>query len=197
MLLYRLLSVLALAVYSPYALFRSLTGRRKIGDLKGRLGLAGYPDLAGGIWVHAVSVGEVSVARNLFAALSRRCPGVRLGLSATTAAGLDAARRLPAKGIDVFSFPLDLAGPVERAFEAIRPGLILLTETEIWPLLLDRARARGVPVALVNGRISERSFRRYLLVRRWFARVLAGVAAFTMQSGEDADRITRLGASRD
>lgn len=197
MLLYRLLSGLALLVYSPWALLRSLTGRRKLGDLKGRLGLSAWPDLGGGIWVHAVSVGEVGVARNLLAELSLRLPGTRLGLSVTTAAGRDAARRLAREGIAVFSFPLDLAGPVERALAAVRPGLILLTETEIWPLLLDRAAARSIPVALVNGRISPRSFRRYLLVRRWFARVLTGVAAFAMQSGEDADRITRLGASSD
>ena len=197
MLLYRLLSGLALLVYSPWALLRSLTGRRKLGDLKGRLGLSAWPDLDQGIWVHAVSVGEVGVARNLLAELSRRLPGTRLGLSVTTAAGRDAARRLAREGIAVFSFPLDLAGPVEKALAAVRPGLILLTETEIWPLLLDRAAARGIPVALVNGRISPRSFRRYLLVRRWFARVLAGVAVFAMQSGEDGDRITQLGASSD
>jgi 3-deoxy-D-manno-octulosonic-acid transferase len=196
-LLYRLLSGLALLVYSPWALLRSLTGRRKLGDLRGRLGLSAWPDLDGGIWVHAVSVGEVGVARNLLAELSRRLPGTRLGLSVTTAAGRDAARRLAREGIAVFSFPLDLAGPVAKALAAVRPGLILLTETEIWPLLLDRAAARSIPVALVNGRISLRSFRRYLLVRRWFARVLAGVAAFAMQSGEDADRITQLGASSD
>jgi 3-deoxy-D-manno-octulosonic-acid transferase len=195
--LYRLISILALLVYSPWALLRSLTGRRKLGDLRGRLGLSTWPDLAGGIWVHAVSVGEVGVARSLLAELSRRLPGTRLGLSVTTAAGRDAARRLTGEGIAVFSFPLDLAGPVEKALEAVRPGLILLTETEIWPLLLHRAGARGIPVALVNGRISPRSFRRYLLVRRWFAGVLQGIAAFAMQSREDADRITELGASSD
>jgi 3-deoxy-D-manno-octulosonic-acid transferase len=195
--LYRLLSGLALLVYSPWALLRSLTGRRKLGDLRGRLGLTAWPDLAGGIWVHAVSVGEVGVARNLLAELSRRLPGTRLGLSVTTAAGRDAARRLAGEGIAIFSFPLDFAWPIEKALEALRPGLILLTETEIWPLLLHRAGARGIPVALVNGRISARSFRRYLLVGRWFARVLEGVAAFAMQSREDADRITQLGASSD
>jgi 3-deoxy-D-manno-octulosonic-acid transferase len=195
--LYRLLTGLALLVYSPWALLRSLTGRRKLGDLRGRLGLSAWPDLAGGIWVHAVSVGEVGVARNLLAELSRRLPGMRLGLSVTTAAGRDAARRLGEEGIAVFSFPLDLAWPVEKALEAVRPGLILLTETEIWPLLLHRARARGIPVALVNGRISPRSFRRYLLAHRWFAGVLQGIAAFAMQSREDADRITRLGAASD
>ena len=194
MFLYRILSILALLIYSPYALVRSVAGRRRLGDIRGRLGLAPYPDLDGGIWVHAVSVGEVSVARNLLAALSRRAPGTRLGLSVTTAAGLEAARPLTGQGIAVFSFPLDLAGPVEKALSAARPGLILLTETELWPLLLERARAGGVPVALVNGRISDRSFRRYLLLRGWFRRVLENISLFAMQTDEDARRIERLGA---
>ena len=197
MFLYRVLSVLALLVYSPYALLRSALGRRRLGDIRGRLGLTPYPDLDGGIWVHAVSVGEVGAARNLLTALSQRLPGVRLGLSVTTAAGLEAARRLAGQSVAVFSFPLDLAGPVEKALSAVRPGVIVLTETELWPLLLDRARARGVPVALVNGRISDRSFRRYLLLRGWFRRVLDNVSLFAMQTGEDAKRIERLGARPD
>ena len=194
MLLYRVLSVLALIAYSPYALVRSALGRRRLGDIRGRLGLAPYPDLDGGIWVHAVSVGEVGAACNLLAALTQKLPGARLGLSVTTAAGLEAARRVAGESIAVFSFPLDLAGPVEKALSAVRPGLIVLTETELWPLVLERARARGVPVALVNGRISDRSFRRYLLLRGWFRRVLGNVSLFAMQTEEDARRIERLGA---
>jgi 3-deoxy-D-manno-octulosonic-acid transferase len=194
MFLYRVLSVLALAIYAPYALVRSVLGRRRLGDIRGRLGLAPYPDLDGGIWVHAVSVGEVGAARNLLTALSRKVPGARLGLSVTTAAGLEAARRLAGQAIAVFSFPFDLAGPVEKALSAVRPGLIVLTETELWPLVLERARARGVPVALVNGRISDRSFKRYLLLSGWFRRVLDNVSLFAMQTDEDARRIARLGA---
>lgn len=197
MFLYRLLSVLALLAYSPFALFRSLTGRRRIGSLRGRLGLLPYPDLAGGIWIHAVSVGEVGVASTLLIALSNRAPGLRLGISVTTAAGLEAARRASGAGVAVFSFPLDLAGPVERALSAVRPGLLLLTETELWPLLLTRARKRGVLTALVNGRISERSFRRYLLVRSWFRRVLEDVSLFAMQSEDDARRARDLGVPAD
>jgi 3-deoxy-D-manno-octulosonic-acid transferase len=197
MFLYRVLSVLALLIYSPYALVRSVLGRRRMGDIGGRLGLKSYPDLDGGIWVHAVSVGEVGAGRNLLAALSRRAPGARLGLSATTAAGLEAARRLAGPSVSVFPFPLDLAGPVEKALSAVRPGLLVLTETELWPLLLDRARARGVPIALVNGRISDRSFRRYLLLRGWFRRVLDNVSLFAMQTEEDARRIARLGARQE
>jgi 3-deoxy-D-manno-octulosonic-acid transferase len=134
------------------------------------------------------------VARNLLEALKNRLAGVPLGLSVTTAAGLDAARRLAGPGIEVFSFPLDLAGPIEKALSAVRPGAIVLVETELWPLLLERARTREVPIALVNGRISDRSFRRYLLLRRWFSRILQNVSLFAMQTREDGDRIARLGA---
>jgi 3-deoxy-D-manno-octulosonic-acid transferase len=194
MFLYRLLSVLALLLYAPYAALRAVTGRRRMGDVRGKLGLLPYPDLDGGIWVHAVSVGEVTVARNLLEALKNRLPGVPLGLSVTTAAGLDAARRLAGPGIEVFSFPLDLAGPIEKALSAVRPGAIVLVETELWPLLIERARVRDVPIVLVNGRISDRSFRRYLLLRRWFSRILQNVSLFAMQSREDGERIARLGA---
>jgi 3-deoxy-D-manno-octulosonic-acid transferase len=191
--LYRLISALALAGYAPFALVRSLSGRRKIGDLAGRLGRTSYPDLAGGIWVHAVSVGEVGVARSLLAELSRRAPEKRLALSASTAAGLDLARRGSGE-IPVFPFPLDLDGPVTRALSEVRPGLVLLTETEIWPLFLDRAHARGIPVALVNGRLSARSYAGYRRLGRWFAGVLSRVSLFAMQTSDDADRVASLGA---
>ena len=197
MLLYRVLSLLALVAYSPYALFRSLAGRRRLGDIRGRLGWRPYPDLAGGIWVHAVSVGEVGVARQILAALARKAPGARRGLSVTTAAGRELAERDREAGTFVFSFPLDLARPVEKALAAVCPGLVLLTETEMWPLFLDRAFCRGIPVALVNGRISNRSMRRYALAGRFLSRTLEKVSLFAMQTAEDADRIERLGAPRE
>ena len=195
--LYRLLSALALVLYAPWALLRSLTGRRKLGDVRGRLGNTAYPDSEGGVWIHAVSVGEVGVARNLLAALSRRHPERRLVLSVTTAAGRELAPRVLSPSVPVFPFPFDLAGPVEKAFDAVRPGLVLLTETEIWPLFLERAAARGIPVALVNGRLSPRSFGRYALVRGALAASLARIALFAMQSAADADRVVSLGAPAD
>lgn len=193
-LLYRVLSALALLAYSPYALLRSISGRRRLGDVRGRLGRAVYPDLDGGTWIHAVSVGEVGVARSLLSTLARHAPGNRMGLSVTTAAGRQLAHALFAETVPVFPFPLDLAGPVEKALEAVRPGLVLLTETEIWPLFLERAAARAIPVALVNGRVSPRSFRRYSLVRRWLGATLERVAVFAMQGPADAERIVALGA---
>ncbi|HTD52923.1 MAG TPA: glycosyltransferase N-terminal domain-containing protein, partial [Thermoanaerobaculia bacterium] len=197
MFLYRFLSSLALLIYAPYALLRSWLGRRRLGDLPGRLGRRPYPDLSGGIWVHAVSVGEVGVARSLIDALRRRAGGVRIGLSVTTAAGRELAQRVLADTAPVFAFPFDLAGPVESALSGVRPGLVVLTETEIWPLFLERAAGRGISVALVNGRISPRSFARYRLGGRTVADALSRISLFAMQSVEDAGRIETLGAPAD
>ena len=194
LLLYRALAALALTAYAPYAFLRSLTGRRRLGDVRGRLGLSEWPDLAGGVWIHAVSVGEIGVARNLLPELRKRMPGARFGVSVSTAAGRELAERTLGREASIYAFPLDLAGPVEKALSETRPGLIVLTETEIWPLFLGRAARRGIPVALVNGRISERSFGRYRLVGRFLAKTLARLSMAAMQSREDVRRLEALGA---
>jgi 3-deoxy-D-manno-octulosonic-acid transferase len=197
LLLYRALAALALAAYAPYALLRSMTGGRRLGDVRGRLGRADYPDLDGGIWIHAVSVGEIGVARNLLEALRRAAPGLKAAVSVTTEAGRELADRTFSGTAAVFPFPFDLAGPVEKALDHVRPGAVVLTETELWPLFVERASRRGIPIALVNGRISTRSFARYRMVRRWFAATLARVRLFAMQSTEDARRVESIGAPRD
>ena len=194
MLLYRAFAALALAAYAPWAVLRRALGGRRVGDLRGRLGRVLPPDLSGGVWIHAVSVGEVGVAAGLFAALHRRLPGVKIGVSTTTAAGREVAERTFAGRAPVFAFPFDLAGPVERALNAARPSLVILTETEIWPLFIERAARRGIRVALVNGRISERSFARYRRVRGWLHTTLKRISLYAMQSLDDAKRIRDLGA---
>ncbi len=194
MLFYRALAALVLAAYAPFALARSLFGGRRLGDLRGRLGRSAYPDLSGGIWIHAVSVGEIGVARNLMRALRRLRPGCRIGLSVTTAAGRELAESTLSQEAAIFAYPFDLSGPVDRALEATRPGLVLLTETEIWPLFLERAARRGVPVALVNGRISERSFRGYRRVAGFLRGVLGRISLLAMQSAGDGRRVRELGA---
>jgi 3-deoxy-D-manno-octulosonic-acid transferase len=198
LLLYRALAALALTAYAPFAFLRSVTGRRRLGDVRGRLGLSAWPDLDGGVWIHAVSVGEIGVARNLLGELRRRLPGVRVGVSVSTAAGRELAERTLGReaAVSIYAFPFDLARPVEKALAETRPGLVVLTETELWPLFIDRAARRGIPVALVNGRISERSFGRYRLLGRFFSRTLERLALATMQSKEDARRLEELGAPR-
>jgi 3-deoxy-D-manno-octulosonic-acid transferase len=194
--LYRALALLALVAYAPFALARSLSGSRRLGDLRGRLGRRPYPRLRGGIWIHAVSVGEIGVARNLLRSLRRLLPAdCPVGISVTTAAGRELAARTLSAEAAIFAFPFELSGAIERALDETQPSLIVLAETEIWPLFLERAAARSIPVALVNGRISPRSFTRYRRVRGFFAGSLSRIALFAMQSPEDAARIQALGAA--
>ena len=126
----------------------------------------------GGIWIQAVSVGEVEVARRLVIELSKQAPDLPVFLTATTATGLDLARRALSDRLEIFPCPIDLPGPVGRVFEAGRPRLTVLVETELWPEMLHQARRRDVPVAVVNARLSEGSFQGYRRTGRFLRPLL-------------------------
>ncbi len=148
------------------------------------------------VWLHAVSVGEVMAAIPLARELAGRRPDLPLLVSTVTDTGRNVAeQRLPGKQF-VF-FPVDLGWAVEPALDRLRPRIVLLTETEIWPNFIRACGARGVPVVLINGRISPRSYPRYRRVRRLFAQVLRGIRLFCMQTAQDAERILLLGAPAD
>jgi 3-deoxy-D-manno-octulosonic-acid transferase len=148
------------------------------------------------LWLHAVSVGEVMAATPLAKELLARRPDLPLLVSTVTDTGRAVAeQRLPAKQF-VF-FPLDFGWAVESALDRLRPRLVLLTETELWPNFLAACAGRGIPVVVINGRISPRSFPRYRLVQGWFGRVLSDVQLFCMQTAQDAERILLLGAPAD
>ena len=184
---------------APRLLYGAVRHGKYVGTLRERLGrLPAGIDPAGrpSIWVHAVSVGEVQAARTLLPGLRDRYPGHRLWLSTTTQTG-----RAVAAGIDavdgLFYFPLDLPRAVDRVLDRVRPALFVAVDTELWPNLLRRCARRGVRTMLVNGRISDRSYPRYRLARRFFRRVLAGVDRFCAQSDESARRLVDLGAPPD
>ena len=193
MILYRLLYGFCLSLYAPFAFLRQVAGGKRVGDWKGRLGWSPCPRAKGSIWIHAVSVGEVGVANAILRAIRETGTRRPLVLSSSTAAGL-ALARTSREADHVVPFPFDLSSAVDRALSALDPSLLLLTETEIWPLLLERCGRRAVPVALVNGRISDRSYGRYRLARRFLRRSLGRIALFAMQTEEDARRIRALGA---
>ena len=205
--LYTLLTALGALLLLPYFAFARWRRGKHFHGLPERLGFlpaalessAAGPD--GAIWIHAVSVGEVLAATPLARRLRERFPGRRLVISTTTPAGQALARErfVPPSGADaVFYFPLDWPFPVRRAFHAIRPALVVIVETEIWPNFLRHARRRGVPVVFVNGRISPRSYARSLrwkwLAGGFFRRVLGDARLFLMQSPADAERLRSLGA---
>lgn len=198
--LYSLLTAAGMLLLSPYFAVQGLRKGKYWRGLRQRFGYlpeeAGKPSVGapGAIWIHAVSVGEALAALPLARRLKERFPGRRLVISTTTATGQRVARERMGFADAIFYFPLDWAGPVRRVFRVIRPGIVVILETEIWPNFLRVARGQGVPVVFVNGRISERSFRRYRWVDGFLARVLADAEVFLMQSEEDARRLRALGA---
>ena len=148
------------------------------------------------VWVQAVSVGEVMVARTLIGGFAGK--GFPFVLSSTTPAGRELAAALPAASVTgVFHFPLDLPGFVGRALDAVRPAAFVSIETEIWPLLLRGCARRGVPALIVNGRISERSSARYRKVAGLLGPSLAAIRLACMQTETDASRLAGIGVPAD
>jgi 3-deoxy-D-manno-octulosonic-acid transferase len=173
--------------------FRERMGRLPASVLAASARAAGEPS----IWVHAVSVGEVLAARPLVAALKERFPSRLVFLSTTTLTGRAVAEKNVRAADGLFFAPYDWPAPVRRALRELRPGLLVLMETEIWPNLIHEARRSGARVAMVNGRISRRSHAGYVRIRALLRRVLREVDLFLMQGEAHAQRITDMGAPPD
>src|SRR5881398_3194805 len=197
---------LAALLLTPYWVVKGLRHGKYFSNLRERLGFS-FPALdklpssrAGAIWIHAVSVGEVLSGLTLARQLKAAYPDRPLIVSTTTITGQTLAReRLPFADAIIY-FPLDWSFCVRRAFEAVRPSLVL--ETEIWPNFMREAGCRKVPVLFVSGRISDRSFARYekflgafgFFLRPLLKDALSHASAFLMQSEKDAERMRALGA---
>lgn len=198
--LYTAVIVLVALAASPWLVYQALRYRKYVGSLGQRFGylpVSFNVDAEPSIWVHAVSVGELLTARPLLQALRERHPDLRVFVSTTTRSAQELARR---GGLDVdgvFYFPFDLGFVVRRTLDLVRPRLFLMMETEIWPNLLRECRRRGVRTAIINGRLSARSFPRYRLARGFFTRVLADVDRICAQSDEAARRFAEIGAAPD
>jgi 3-deoxy-D-manno-octulosonic-acid transferase len=146
------------------------------------------------VWLHCVSVGEAQAARPLVRALLAEHPRHALVVSTTTLTGQRVAREaFKGQAAQVFYFPFDWAWSVRRALRAVNPSVVLLMETELWPRFFRECRRRGVSIALVNGRISEKSFGRYKLIRPFIRRILADLSLAAMQTEADAARLIALG----
>jgi 3-deoxy-D-manno-octulosonic-acid transferase len=197
-LLYDLAWMLGLLVLVPWYVLRRLCGGKNRQGLRERFGLFASGRLVPlrgrkVLWLHAVSVGETRAAVPLLRALKEAFPEHALVLSNVTETGHAIARGLPEADLCLF-FPFDLSWVVRRALAGIRPDILIIVETEIWPNLARCAQQAGVPLVLVNGRISDRSFPRYRRGRFFLRPVLERFAALCMQSEQDRERILALGA---
>lgn len=199
-LVYSLLFTCGVLLTAPYYLWRLRGSKQSASDWGERFGF--LPETLqqaqpGAIWIHAVSVGETLAVVGLVRELQQRYPGRKIFLSCVTPAGREAGqRRLPGVAGQFF-LPLDWKWSVSRALERIRPSLLVIVETELWPNLLRAAREHGARVVLVNARISDRSFRRYRRVRGFMRRVLGNLDRICAQTDLDSERFRSLGAAPD
>ena len=193
--LYTALLATAVAAYAPAAVARRIVRGVPL-HVRERFGY-GAPAAPAGPrgWVHAVSVGEAIAAAPLVDALHRVHPELPLVVSTVTVTGARVVAERFAGVATHRYFPLDLPGPVRRAVRAIDPAFFICMETELWPNVLRELARRGVPTMIANGRLSDRSFRRYRMLRPAMRRVLADVRVFAMRSDEDARRVIALGAA--
>ena len=144
-------------------------------------------------WLHAVSVGEVNLLATTIAELSERLPEWEIVVSTTTKTGYDlACRKYPSR--TVFYCPLDFSWAVDRAMRRMRPTLLVLAELELWPNLVAAAARHKVRVAIINGRLSDKSFRGYRWLKPLVARALRRIDLIAAQNDETAERFLRLGA---
>jgi 3-deoxy-D-manno-octulosonic-acid transferase len=198
--LYSLLLTLGLIVASPLLIIDALRKGKYLTGLSQRLGK--IPSINSNaqpiIWLHCVSVGEAAAARTLVKELAKRFPSHRLVVSTTTITGQRIAHDLFGdRAAAIFYFPIDWAWTVRRVLRRVRPAAVLIMETELWPRLFRECRVRQIPLLLVNGRISDRSFRRYKLAARFISRALNDLSLALAQSERDAQRLRALGMRAD
>ncbi len=219
-LIYSFLLAIAFLAMLPYFIYQAVFNRKYLGSFRQRLGRlpdtfsnmssmssvvspgtapnalndeAGS-DLRPGIWIHAVSVGETLAAKPLITALRERFPRHRLIISTTTVTGQSVARSRLTDADGICYFPFDWRFSVRRALDAIRPRVVILMESELWPNFLSECVEMRIPVVIANGRISDRSFARSKKFGFFARQMYRKVSRFVMQSRADAERAIALGA---
>ena len=192
-LLYRLALYLAVPLVSLLLLWRGLRNASYRGNFAERFGW-GVPGAPHGIWLHAVSVGEVQAAAPLVRALHARHPQLPLTVTTFTPTGAARARALFAGLAQVRYLPFDLPGAVRRFFSRVQPRLAVIFETELWPNLYRECARRRVPLVLASARLSARSVGRYRHLGTLFRDTLGRTALIAVQGEGDAERFRALGA---
>ena len=194
--LYSILFSLGLVLMAPYYIWRH-RGRKELAGWRERLGKLPSSirqPQPGAIWIHAVSVGETLAVAGLVKRLQQRYPERKIFLSSVTATGREAGEKKLPDVAGRFYLPFDWKFAVRRVLRHIRPSVLMIVETELWPNLLRTVRECGCRTVMVNARVSDRSFPGYRLGRPFMRRVLKDISRICTQTATDADRFRELGA---
>jgi len=193
-LLYNIFFTFFLIFAAPYFLFRALIDERFRRELIQRMGFLPTLSLKRPIWIHAASVGEVFCCIPLLKRIKKDFPRSEIVMTAMTRTGHETARtQIPEADTVLFS-PIDHPLTIRKAIARIKPSLLLIAETELWPNLLRRCGEKGIPIVLFNGRVSQKSFRGYLFLKSLFKGCLRSISIILMQTEEDRTRIIEIGA---
>lgn len=197
-LLYSLIYTIAIIFLLPFEYFKRPKDIRKrwLREKFGFLNSSFVPHPSSLIWVHAVSVGEVMAALPMLKSLKKRYPSRGIILSTITDTGQKVAREGAPEDTIIVYLPFDIASILNTVLKRIKPEILIVIETELWPNLFRVFKENGIPVILFNGRISEGSFKGYRKVSFFMKRILSYVDFFGMQGEEYAERIRSLGANK-
>lgn len=191
LLLYLLLPWTFLRLYLRGA--KNPAYRKRWGE---RLGLANPAIQSPVIWIHAVSVGEVTAALPLIHAIQREYPGYQVAVTTTTLTGSQQVTKTLNDKVCQWYFPYDLNWSVSRFLDRLKPNLIIIMERELWPNLLHQASSRGIPLLLANARLPVRSAQRYGYVKCLIKPAIRCLSVIAAQSAGDAERFLQLGAKK-
>jgi len=191
--LYNIILTCLLLISAPYFLVRSLIRKQFRKALPQRIGFFQNLSFKKPIWVHAASVGEVFCSVPLIKKIKKEFPNLKIVLTTMTSMGNETAKVCLPETDQVLFLPIDHPLFIRSAIKKIQPSILLLAETELWPNLLRFCGKKGIPIVLFNGRISQKSFRGYLLFKFFFKECLKYVSLFLMQTEEDRMRIIEIG----
>ncbi len=193
--IYIVLAYLLAPIVIGVMLWRGLRDRSYWQNLGERFGYGVPPNGSDGIWVHAVSVGEVQASAALVRSLREKYPDLPIVLTTVTPTGAERARAQFGDTVHVRFVPYDLPGSVRRFFDRVKPRLAIILETELWPNLYNECGRRGVPLVLASARISPRSVDRYRRLASLFRETLSHGIVIAAQSEGDAERFRSIGAN--
>ncbi|MGZ3594112.1 MAG: 3-deoxy-D-manno-octulosonic acid transferase [Syntrophales bacterium] len=195
---YNILLVMAALLALPYyAIKMTLTGKytKSMGPKFGLIKPSLFAEMKGSprIWIHAVSVGEVTAAEPIVASLRTHFPEACIVLSTSTETGQDMARRIVTGATSFIYYPLDIPFVVKKVIPKVKPDVFIMTETELWPNFIRVCKEQGAKVIMVNGRISQRSYQRYALTKFFWKDVVNLIDDTGVISAIDADRLMAIG----